>query len=252
MFRPMVTKLRSKDVRQRKACPSIVHYHASMNCCHQDHCSGLEQLFDQRLAQAELKDYQRSGPAKTTRWLLEALRIQMPPAEVDRAGLSLLDIGGGIGAIQHELVKAGVGHVTAVDASTAYLNVAQQEAKRRGYADRAEYRFGDFVALAPDVAPADVVTLERVICCYPDMRALVQRSAGLARRWYGIVYPRDGWWMHIGRDLFNLVMRVQRNPYRFFVHPAAAVEALLNESGFQRRFYRHTFAWQVLVYERVQ
>ena len=223
-----------------------------MNCCHQDQCSGLEKLFDQRLAQNELKDYLRSGPAKTTRWLLEALRVRLPPAEVDRAGLSLLDIGGGIGAIQHELVKAGVGHVTAVDASTAYLNAAQQEAKRRGYAEQAEYRFGDFVALASEIAPADMVTVERVICCYPVMRALVQRSAALARRWYAIVYPRDNWWMQRGRDVFNLVMRVQRNPYRFFVHPSAGVESLLNDSGFQRRFHRHTLVWQVLVYERVQ
>jgi hypothetical protein len=53
------------------------------------------------------------------------------------------------------------------------------------------FQYGDFVALAPALSAADVVTLDRVICCYDDMPALVGRSAALAERLYGVVYPRD-------------------------------------------------------------
>lgn len=105
--------------------------------------------------------------------------------------MSLLDIGGGIGVIQHELRAAGVTGITGVDASRAYLAMAREEAERRGYAGDARYVYGDFVALADGIAPADIVTLDRVVCCYPDMAALMDSAAAKAGRFLGLVYPRD-------------------------------------------------------------
>ena len=66
------------------------------------HCQGVDALFDDGLAQKDLKRYLKKGPGKSTRLLLDALR------KAGIGGMSLLDIGGGIGAIQHELVAAGV------------------------------------------------------------------------------------------------------------------------------------------------
>ena len=43
--------------------------------------------------------------------------------------------------------------------------------------------------VAARVPSADVVVLDKVICCYPDMPALVQASAAKARRLYAIVVP---------------------------------------------------------------
>jgi magnesium-protoporphyrin O-methyltransferase len=219
-----------------------------MNCCHpQDQCTGLEQLFDAGMAQADLEDYTKHGPGKTTRWLLDAIRAAMRDK---LQGASLLDIGGGVGVIQHELAQAGVGEVTGVDASTAYLDIAKREAEKRGYAERASYRFGDFAALASEIAQADVVTLERVICCYPDMRALVKLSSERAKQIYAVVYPRDVWWMKFGRDLLNFGMRLFRRKFRFFVHPTQVVEAIVLANGFTRNFYRASWVWQVVVYQR--
>ena len=45
--------------------------------------------------------------------------------------------------------------------------------------------------MSDEIEAADVVTLDRVICCYPDMEALVGRSAERALRLYGLVHPRD-------------------------------------------------------------
>ena len=47
-------------------------------------------------------------------------------------GATLLDIGGGVGAIRHELLAAGATSVTSVDASGPYLDAARSESKRRG------------------------------------------------------------------------------------------------------------------------
>jgi hypothetical protein len=213
-----------------------------VKCCSQ--CAGLERMFDESVAREELELYRNEGPAKETQMLLDAI------LERGVRGLTLLDIGGGVGAIQHELLKAGVEHGVGVDASTAYLNAARLEAERRGHAERMEYHHGDFVALAPQIEAADIVTLDRVICCYPDVEALVSRSSERARRFYGVVFPRDNAVYRFGQHVMNLYFRITRNPYRLFVHPTQVVEAILFGQGFHRIFRQTTWLWQVMLYER--
>ncbi len=208
-------------------------------------CCGIEQMFDDKTAQADLKEYLKKGPSKATRTLIEQVSAG------GLAGLRLLDVGGGIGMIHHELLPRGLAAVTHVDASSAYLATARAESERRGHAEQVEFQFGDFVDLAPGLAPADIVTLDRVICCYDDMPALVRASAALARQRYAIVIPLDaGWIQTIGR-IANFFLRVfTRNPYRLFIHPTAEIERLLAETGLQRSFYKRHGFWQVLVYQR--
>ena len=212
-----------------------------MDCCQ---CQGIEGLFNQREAARRLKAFQRKGPETSTRVLLDALRA----AGIE--GATLLDIGGGIGAIQLELLGAGASSANDVDASTAYISAARDEAARRGFGDRVTYQHGNFVELAPAVAPADVVTLDRVICCYHDMRGLVGASAAKARRLYGLVYPRDSWLARVIGYGINLAFRVQRNPFRFFAHRTPDVESVLREAGLRRSFHRTSGVWQVAVYVR--
>lgn len=207
-------------------------------------CVGIEKLFNERTARRELKRYRKKGPIKSTRILLELLRTS------DVKGASLLDVGGGIGIIQHELVRAGVARTLDVDASHSYLTVARAEAERRGYKDRATYLHGDFVELAPQVSPADIVTLDRVVCCYPDADALVRLSARRSKRLYGLVLPREKWWFRAFAVLGNSFMRVTRNPFRMYVHPTARLEEILRVEGLRMRAGRRTLFWQILVYER--
>jgi 2-polyprenyl-3-methyl-5-hydroxy-6-metoxy-1,4-benzoquinol methylase len=212
-----------------------------MNC---SHCCGVEKIFGKGLAEHDLHDYQIHGPSKTTRLLIEALKA----GGVE--GLALLDIGGGVGTIQHVLLNAGVSRATAVEASSAYLQVDRQEAERRGDAARITFYHGDFVDLARQVPQADIVTLDKVVCCYPDMRALVGLSAAHAAKVYGVIFPRDTWWIRAGSWLLNLFLRLARNSFRAFVHPSAEVEAVIRANGLERRYYHTTFFWQVMVYER--
>lgn len=207
-------------------------------------CVGVEKLFDEKYAKRELKRYQRKGPVKTTRLLIEAIRTE------GVKDLSLLDIGGGIGAIQFELFEAGVSRATDVEAATAYLKIARAEAERRGFADRVDYRSGDFVEEASDIDPADIVTLDRVICCYPDMQKLVSLSAAKARKIYGLVYPRLNLVMRLARPLINLQCRIKRSPFRFYLHSPAEVDRILRDFGFTRRCQSRTPLWQIVVFVR--
>ncbi len=213
-----------------------------MQCCSQ--CAGIEREFNSRVAARELSRYRRRGATGTTRILLDALHV------VEVEGQTLLDIGGGAGAIQHELARAGIARIMSVDASPSYLDAQRTEAERLGYAGRASYLSGDFVTLAVDVADSDIVTLDRVICCYPDMNSLVGLSASRTRRLYGVVYPRGTWWNAVSFVVMNLVMRLRRSPFRGYLHPPAKVDALIRDHGLQLRFLRETFLWTVAVYTR--
>jgi magnesium-protoporphyrin O-methyltransferase len=212
-----------------------------MNCCQ---CQGIEKLFSQKQVEKELARYHRNGPDKTTRMLIEAIK------KAGVSGLSLLDIGGGVGAIQHALLDAGVNEVTSVDASRAYLAAAKAEAGRRGQAERVRYLHGNFVDLAEEIPPAGIVTLDRVICCYHDMEKLVGLSAERAGKVYGLVYPRDVWWVKVALVLMNFWFKLRRNPFRTFVHSAEGVEAILSKKDLKRRSYQQTLVWQVVVYTR--
>src|SRR5262249_7498626 len=114
------------------------------------------------------------------------------------------------------------------------------------------FQHGDFVTLAPAISPADIVTLDRVICCYDDMPALVGLSAARAEKLYGVIYPRDPWWVRLLNPLVDGAMRLLRTPLRFYIHPPAAVEAAIRAQGLERRFHRRAGLWQVVVYARTQ
>ncbi len=139
---------------------------------------------------------------------------------------------------------------TDVDASQPYLDASRQEAQRRGHPDRVDYRHGDFVAVAPEIDPADIVTLDRVICCYPDMESLVRLSSARARRLYGIVIPRDGRLARVGSALINVGLRIVRCPIPVYIHSSQAIDAIVRANGLTPRFRRKTLLWQVLVYTR--
>ena len=211
-------------------------------------CEGIEHQFDQREARKKLRQFRRRGPDKTTRLLIEELRAALSASDARDA--ALLDIGAGLGAIHHELLDGRVSRAVHVDASTAQLTAAKEETERRGHSSRVEFVFGDFVALADTIPSADVVTLDRVICCYDDMNGLVQRSARKAGRLYGAVYPRKIGWMRIGIVAINLFQRLKRTTFRVFLHDPAAIDAELRNAGLERRSRRQTLGWEVVVYAR--
>jgi magnesium-protoporphyrin O-methyltransferase len=206
-------------------------------------CQGLERE-TKKWALEDLALYRRGKPAKTTPLLIDAL--------VGRGieALSLLDVGGGIGMIQIELLRAGAIAATSVEASSAYLQVARAEAARASVEQQITYVHGDFVSLASSIPEADIVTLDRVICCYDDVKALVSLSASKARRLYGAVYPRSTWWVRLPLFIENLVYRLRRSPFRAFVHPSQLVDRLIRDAGLSLVYQRNTLLWQVVVYQR--
>ena len=208
-------------------------------------CDGGFEIFDEKSAEEDLQRYRGHGPDATTATLVDMIR--------DRgvSGSSLLDIGGGIGVIDHELLRAGAGHAVLVDASGPAVEMARREARRRGTLDRLEFVDGDFVSRASDVDVADIVTLDRVICCYPDVESLVRLSATRARSLYGLVLPRDRRLLRWALPLLNAWFRVRGFRYRTFLHANAKVDALVAAAGLRQVRESQTFMWRVVLYERL-
>ena len=205
-------------------------------------CRGNE--FGEATAKRDLRAYRKNGPGTTTRWLIEGLEA----GGVE--GLTVLDIGAGVGAVHQQLLADGAASAIDVDGSAAFVAAARTEALLRGTIERIRYEVGDFVELAPAIDDSDVVALDRVICCYPDMAALVRLSVAKARRRYGLVYPRDTWWIRGGAAVLNGVSHLFRQPTTAYVHRTTEVDAIVRAAGFAPRLSRSGMFWQVVVYER--
>lgn len=211
-------------------------------------CQGIEHQFGSAAVRRKLRQYRRRGPDKTTRLLIEDVRAALVAGDVHDA--TLLDIGAGLGAIHHALLDGRVSRAVHADASEAQLAAAREETERRGHGGRVEFLHGNFVDMAPGIPPADIVTLDRVICCYDDMPGLVSRSVQKATRFYGAVYPRDVAWMRIAIAGLNVFERVKRSTFRVFLHDPQAIDAELRAAGLTRFSLRETLGWQVVVYRR--
>jgi SAM-dependent methyltransferase len=203
-----------------------------------------EQQFNARKAAEELAQFRKHGPGRTTRLLQEG---------VADAGLSrglLLDIGSGIGALTLGLLERGMAQAIAVDASSAYTDAARQEAQRRGRADAIQFVHADFVSMASRLPTADVVTLDRVVCCYPACAPLLDAALRHTGHCFALSYPRDVWYVRLGVLLENVQRRLARNPFRTLVHPVHEMKRLIEGAGFELRSRRETWMWSADTYVR--
>jgi len=207
-------------------------------------CQGIETTFNEKIVSKELKKYREKGSAKTTRLLINFLKNE------GVKDMRLLDIGGGVGAIQHELLKEGLSSAISVDASSAYLNVAKKEAEYQGHVDRIVYHHGDFINLSPNIPLVDIVTLDRVICCYPDMEKLVETSIARAKSYYCIVFPRNTWWVRIGISLINIIEKLKRSDFRVFTHSREDIHNVVQEKNFELCIDKKAGIWQVDVFKK--
>jgi SAM-dependent methyltransferase len=182
--------------------------------------------YDGRDAAKDLASWQRSGPRRTTRELIDVILAQ------GVEGARVLDIGAGVGVVHTALLEAGAASAIDVDASREYLATARAEAQRRGLADRVEYRYGDIVELAAELPSTDIVTLDLVICCYPYLRPLLVAATRSKPRLVGLTYPRDVWWMITFMQLYNAVHIVRRSPARYFVHRRGQVGRIMSQAGY--------------------
>lgn len=204
-------------------------------------CCTYGGVFDDKEARRNLRRYRRKGLDAVGRDIVAFLTKR------GVAGDSVLEVGGGIGALQLELLRAGAASTTNVELSPAYDAVALELARGAPV----ERRLGDFVEIGETVGAADDVVLNKVVCCYPDLEALVGAAADHARRVLVLSYPRNGLVARAFIRGINLVFRLRRSEFRVHSWPIPRILAAAEARGLRLvGEQRASYAWRWAAFER--
>src|SRR5262249_49036798 len=164
-------------------------------------------------------------------------------------GDTLREVGGGVGAIELELLASGADHATNVELSGEYEEEAEKLLAERGLTERVDRRVADFVV--EPIEPHDVVVMHRVVCCYPDVDKLMAVAAANTRRRLVLTYPRELPWTRAGIWAVNLFMRLSGSDFRAFVHAVARMKAAAEREGLAlERREPQGLLWENAAYQR--
>jgi hypothetical protein len=207
-------------------------------------CTTCAEVFDEKAARRDARRYRRRGLDRPTR---RVARLLTAGGVADQ---SILEIGGGVGALQLELLRAGARHATNLELASAYEPVARELLGEAGFEGRVDRRLVDIAVDGHTVGPADTVVLNRVVCCYPDARRLVGSAADHARLRLVLTYPpRNVVWRLVARA-FNLWMRVRGRSFRAYVHAPAEILAAAESRGLRRVLDERVGVWRLAALER--
>jgi len=165
-------------------------------------------------------------------------------------GARVLEIGGGVGALQAELLGAGAEQGEVVELVAAYEPYALELARERGLEGRTSFRVVDVLEEPEAVEPADVVLLNRVVCCSPDGVELAGRAAALSRRTLVLSFPRDALWVRVGIRVVNAGLAAFGRSFRVFAHPRRALVAAAEAEGLSLAVGWHGAAWELAAFRR--
>jgi len=210
-------------------------------CCNPRGCDGF---FTTRFARRAARRYREKGVDKTARRMIEFLEQR------GIEGASVLEVGGGVGAIQIELLKKGAARAVNLELSPAYDEEAERLLREAGLEAQAERRLHDIAADPEGVDPADVVVLHRVVCCYPEYDRLLGAAAAHARRLLVFSHPPRNAVSRILIRAQNVLFRLAGKEFRTFAHPPSRMHAVVEQHGFRRVYTHHPVVWQVAGFDR--
>ena len=214
-----------------------------MNCCAAINADTGR--FFSRFAGLHRLRFRLFGFERTQRQLIRGIR------EGGIEGASLLEIGCGRDYLHRALLRLGASRATGVDLSAGMLATARAGAQAEGLAERTVYVQGDFTHMADEIPEADVVVLDKVICCYPDWESLVDRSLLKTRHLYAFTIPRDRALTRAGLQAMRWGLQGIGCCYQPFIHDAAQIDARILAGGFRRTYEARTAGWLTRVYARV-
>jgi hypothetical protein len=210
-------------------------------CCYSGEYA---EFFSERSASRTARQYLRKGLRGSARDLARAAGA----AGVQDA--TILEVGGGVGAIHADLLQAGAAEAVNVELSPSWERPAAGILAAKGLEGRVDRRIGDFVAIADDLPGADIVVLHRVLCCYPDWPAMLGAAMAKSRRLVAITVPVDRWWTRSVVAAENALLRLRGRRFQSFVHPPRHMIRALATDGFDVRSDRAGLVWRTVTAER--
>jgi SAM-dependent methyltransferase len=213
-----------------------------MNCCC-PHSVSANRLFS-FFARRYRKRFNRKGFEPSQKQLLTGLQ------QAGYGGKMVLEIGSGVGHLHQTLLEQGAQSAVGIDLASSMIEEAEAWAVERGLSDRTRYYQADFMNMEEVLEAADVVILDKVVCCYPDADGLVHKSLSKTRQVYALTYPRDRWYVRAGIAFGAFLMKLIRSDFRPYLHDPIQVEQWITESGFKKIYVANTPIWLTQVFER--
>jgi hypothetical protein len=202
-------------------------------------------MFTPKQAAGTASRFRRKGLRGSALDLVSALSAIAP------VGISLLEVGGGVGQIQVALLDSGVASTAVnVELSTSWEDAAQTLLEERSLEGRVDRVVGDFVDQAETLPKADAVVLHRVVCCYPDWAALLSASSSKANHLVALTFPSDKLWIRAGIRMVNQICRIRRQSFRAYVHSPVSMIELLQSAGFAVVHDQSRAVWRTVVAAR--
>ena len=212
------------------------------DCCDRP---GYQTVFSNRFARRIARTYRKRGLSRTQ------LRMVSFLTEHGIRDASVLEIGGGVGELQLELLYRGAHAVTNLEISSGYEAEAAALLEHSGMVDRVTRRRLDIATSPEEVEPADVVVLHRVVCCYPDYERLLSAAASHTKRLLVFSHPPRHLFTRALLSVENLLHRLRRNDFRAFVHPPAAMIKVAEANGLSVSYRHRGLSWHIVGLERL-
>jgi 2-polyprenyl-3-methyl-5-hydroxy-6-metoxy-1,4-benzoquinol methylase len=211
-----------------------------MDCCSR-HVASAQRCFGWMSKLSERR-YRRKGLDENQRQIVETLE------SLGLDGVSLLEVGCGVGILHQTLLEKGAATALGVDLAPRMLEFAEKRADERQLGLRTEYRAGDFVELSDSVETADITVMDKVVCCYPAPKELIGAAIACTRGVIALTYPRKHFISELSNRLWNFGFWLFGSDFRGFVHDPQFVQQSIEALGFHRVFNRDSRMWHTQVY----
>ena len=212
-----------------------------MNCCSSNDPTG--EFFDKESKKFE-KKYRKKGLEKITKSLVDGIE------ELGIKGMTVLDVGAGIGGAHRELLRRGASKAFATELSKEMINRASNFTDSEGFKDKVEYHLGDIVEMNGEIPEIDITMHDKVICCYEHVDALIDKTLSKTKSIYAFIMPRDRLLTKFGFNVFILVAKLLRWDFRPFIHPLQPILDKMQKAGYELKSEARTIIWHARVFQK--
>jgi 2-polyprenyl-3-methyl-5-hydroxy-6-metoxy-1,4-benzoquinol methylase len=189
--------------------------------------------------------YRESGLTGTSRIILDRVR------ELGVSGKTVLELGCGIGGLSIELLREGARSVKGIDLSTSMIAHARELASSSPFKENATFLVGDGADTQLD--PHQVVILDKVVCCYPNMDAILKNSLEACKGIYCVALPQDnGAWGALAKLVLPLEVLYQRLrgcSFRGYLHDTEELDGKVRSHGFTELETDAHWQWVIKTYK---
>lgn len=211
-------------------------------CCPHSQSAGK---FFSFFAKSYRRRFAKKGFETSQQQLIEGI------TQANYQGKTLLEIGCGVGHFHQILIEQGAKSATGIELAAKMLAEAKDWARQRGLAGKTNYIEGDFISVAPNLESADIVIMDKVVCCYPDADSLIHSSLEKCHSAYALTYPRKIWYTRLGTQILALILKLAGSDFRPYVHDPKQIELWITEQGYNKIFQNQTAVWLTQVYKKL-